>query len=432
MRAKTSMALYLAALLLLAAGCPWLVSAEEPEPADSCVECHAELSDELGAPVEAMKDDLHASRGLSCADCHGGNPHDPDPTAMDAEQGFRGVPKKTEVPEFCARCHSEPAYMRRFNPSLPTNQRERYLTSVHGQRLAEGDGKVATCTDCHGSHGMLSGRQVRSPVYPANIPSTCGRCHSKAAYMSEYGLPVLQEHDYRSSVHGKLLLQKRDLSAPTCSTCHDNHGASPPGVTSIADVCGQCHVNNRDFFVASPHKKAFDDLGLAECVTCHGNHAIQHASDSMLGVDEGALCRRCHVPASKGFVAAKTMRSAIVGLEGAIAETDAALRDAERLGMEVSEARYEFAAAHQILIKARTSVHRFSADSVVGVLNEGLGLCQKTKSVAHAAIEEATTRRRNLLFPVGIIGILILVLALKLRQLERPGGKPDSFDRRPR
>ena len=152
----------------------------------------------------------------------------------------------------------------------------------------------------------------------------------------------------------------------------------------------------------------------------------------MLGVDERALCRRCHVPASKGFVAAKTMQSAMAGLEGAIQDSDAKLRLAERLGMEVSDARYEFAAAGQILIKARTAVHRFSADAVVSVLNDGLELCKKTNAVADQAIEEATTRRRNLLFPVGIIGILILVLVLKLRQLERPGGKPDSSDRRPR
>lgn len=409
-----------AAFFVAVASFLWAAAAAAEEKANSCVECHSALPDELGAPVEAMKNDLHASHGLSCADCHGGNPDDPDMSSMDEAAGFRGAPKKTEMPDFCAHCHSDPAYMRRFNPSLPTNQRERYLTSVHGQRLAEGDEKVATCTDCHGSHGMLPGRQIDSPVYPANVPSTCGHCHSKAAYMAEYGLPVLQEADYRSSVHGRLLLQKRDLSAPTCSTCHDNHGASPPGVESIADVCGQCHVNNRDFFVASPHKKAFDRLGLAECVTCHGNHAIQNASDSMLGVGEGALCRRCHVPGSRGFAAAKTMSSALIGLGGAIADTDAALDRAERLGMEISEARYEFGEAGQILIKARTAVHRFAPDPLIDVLNEGLELCKRTKAVAHEAIEEATTRRRNLFLPIGIIGLLILALALKLRQLERP------------
>ena len=392
--------------------------AEETQP-NSCVACHTELGDELGAPVQAMKNDVHGKHGLSCADCHGGDPSDPDPTAMDPERGFRGKPKKAEVPDFCGRCHSDPAYMRRVNPSLPTNQRERYLTSVHGKRLAEGDTNVATCTDCHGSHGILSGRQVDSRVYPANIPATCGHCHSSSDRMAPYGLPVTQEADYRSSVHGALLLKKRDLSAPTCATCHDNHGASPPGVTSIADVCGLCHVNNRDFFVASAHKKGFDDRGLPECVTCHGNHAVARTSDAMLGVDEKAVCGRCHVPGSVGFVAAGRMRGSIEELKRAIDLAEARLRHAERLGMEVEDARYEFQGVGALLIKARTSVHHFAAGPILEGVEEGLDLCKKTEKTAADAVEEAETRRRHLIYPLAAISALILALALKLRQIER-------------
>jgi hypothetical protein len=405
-------------LAVLAASASRAGAAEEA-PVDSCVECHADLEDEEGGPVAAMTNDVHAEHGLSCADCHGGNPKDPDPSAMDEEQGYRGAPSKVEVPDFCGRCHSDPAYMRRFNPSLATNQRERYRTSVHGQRLAEGDENVATCTSCHGSHGMLSGRHVDSPVYPANVPSTCGHCHSDPDHMLPYGLAVRQEADYRASVHGELLLEKRDLSAPTCSTCHDNHGAYPPGATSVADVCGLCHVNNRNFFVASPHKTAFDELDLPECVTCHGNHRIQRTDDEMLGVGEKALCHKCHVPGSDGFVVARRMRAAIDNLKSAMARTENALDRAERLGMEVSDARYDFHGVGAILIKARTAVHKFSSDPVVEAADEGLVLCGKTEKVARDAIEEAQTRRRNLLFPVAIIGCLMLALALKLRQIER-------------
>ncbi len=34
-------------------------------------------------------------------------------------EGFVGVPDYLEVPSFCARCHSDPAYMREHNPALP-------------------------------------------------------------------------------------------------------------------------------------------------------------------------------------------------------------------------------------------------------------------------------------------------------------------------
>ena len=50
---------------------------------DQCVVCHAELDEELAWPVEHFKTDVHLAAGLSCADCHGG-----DPTAEDAEESM--------------------------------------------------------------------------------------------------------------------------------------------------------------------------------------------------------------------------------------------------------------------------------------------------------------------------------------------------------
>jgi len=43
-----------------------------------CIECHQELEDELLAPVVTFKIDIHQQFGLSCADCHGGNPSEED------------------------------------------------------------------------------------------------------------------------------------------------------------------------------------------------------------------------------------------------------------------------------------------------------------------------------------------------------------------
>ena len=48
-----------------------------------------------------------------------------------------------------------------------------------------------------------------------------------------------------------------DLSAPTCTTCHGNHGATPPGFASVANVCSTCHVFQAQLFDSSPHKEAF-------------------------------------------------------------------------------------------------------------------------------------------------------------------------------
>ena len=48
--------------------------------------------------------------------------------------------------------------------------------------------------------------------------------------------------DYQKSVHYAALTKGNDLSAPTCNDCHGNHGAAPPGVGSVANVCGTCHA----------------------------------------------------------------------------------------------------------------------------------------------------------------------------------------------
>ncbi|MCK5341935.1 MAG: hypothetical protein KAR20_00945, partial [Candidatus Heimdallarchaeota archaeon] len=46
---------------------------------DACVSCHMEIDEDLDVPVMSnMVNDIHIQVGLSCADCHGG-----DPTAFD-------------------------------------------------------------------------------------------------------------------------------------------------------------------------------------------------------------------------------------------------------------------------------------------------------------------------------------------------------------
>jgi hypothetical protein len=84
-----------------------------------------------------------------------------------------------------------------------------------------------------------------------------------------------------------------------------------------------------------------------------------------------------------------------------------------------TRARGATRAVNAILIKARTAVHKFDSDPVVAAANEGLALCGTTKKIAAEAIEEAKTRRRNLLLPLAVIAVLMVALALKLRQLER-------------
>ena len=56
---------------------------------------------------------------------------------MSAAHGFIGVPLRTAIPKLCARCHSDPDFMRRYNPRERVDQYAEYLTSVHGARASK-------------------------------------------------------------------------------------------------------------------------------------------------------------------------------------------------------------------------------------------------------------------------------------------------------
>lgn len=385
----------------------------------SCVQCHSLLAGRLKNPVLRLRNDIHAEKGLSCENCHGGDPTSMDFTvAKSKEKGFVGVPKKPQVPEFCSKCHGDLGYMRRFNPSMPVDQLQAYRTSVHGKRLAQGDKKVATCINCHGAHGILQASKSESTVFPANIGKTCSKCHADKEYMKDYKIPTDQMEKYSKSVHGELLMIKRDLSAPTCNDCHGNHGAFPPNVSTVSDMCGQCHVNNRNLFVKSPHKAAFGKLRLPECAICHSNHDVMRTSDTMIGDQPPAVCIRCHAKGSRQIKEAVRIREEIETLKSSIHQASKKIEEAEHLGMEVSEAKFSMKDANSALIKVRTEVHSLSSQDVKKKMDVGTKITSEALKAALAAIEEFHARRRWVILPIVLTFFLAGVLYLKLRQYE--------------
>jgi hypothetical protein len=305
----------------------------------SCIQCHGdeELFDQEHVQmVEDVRQGVHGVIGLSCHDCHGGNPDpslaDDMDTAMDESyrpNPYRGSPEPTEVPGHCGGCHSSPEYMRRFNPNARVDQEREYWTSQHGQALKSGDVRVATCTSCHGVHGILASENPRSSVYPTLVAETCRTCHADEERMSHYQLPngrplpIDQYEHWRESVHAAALLEREDLSAPTCNDCHGNHGAMPPGVQSIAYVCGTCHGREAELFRQSPksvgfetHNELLADMGsegcaechadpepaakitdmhsMTECAACHGNHGVVRPTLAFLSPLPETPCDFCH------------------------------------------------------------------------------------------------------------------------------------------
>ena len=393
----------------------------------SCIECHVKLDDpRLSAPAKLFDNDVHRGRGLSCNDCHGGDPTaDTSEAAKDPMKGFLGKPRTLDIPAYCGKCHSDADLMKRFNPSLRVDQEKEYYTSVHGQLLRTGEQKVATCISCHTVHGIRAVNDPLSSVYPLNVADTCAKCHSNADYMNAFKIPSDQVTKFKTSVHAKALYEKQDLSAPTCNDCHGNHGAAPPGIASVANVCGQCHARQADLFQTSPHKAAFDQQGLAECVTCHSNHDIAAPTDQMIGTHQGALCVNCHSDGDKGFASAGHMRSRLEQLIASIDKANDILTLAERKGMEVSKPKFELKGAADALTHARVLIHSSSTVELDKVVEPGLGVASKGYQAGLDALEELSFRRKGLAVSLVFILFLALLVYLKVRQIEsrQPIGK---------
>ena len=126
----------------------------EPVTETVCLQCHAGQPGHLGAPVNDWRGSVHERNGISCHDCHGGDPTD-FANAMSPERGFIGVPQYAAVPEFCGRCH--------------VGVLADYRESAHGRKVASGG---AQCVVCHGNH------TVREASLELINERDCARCHA--------------------------------------------------------------------------------------------------------------------------------------------------------------------------------------------------------------------------------------------------------------
>lgn len=400
-----------------------VVRALAESPVDGCTACHGALeAPRLSAPVQLFSNDIHRSKGFGCAACHGGDPQATGKEAMDPAKGYLGTPSHEQISQICARCHADAQFMRRYNPALRVDQLAEYRTSVHGRRLTElHDQKVATCASCHTPHAIRPVSDPRSTVHPLKVVDTCGRCHGDATYMAGYDIPTDQLATYKRSVHWSALTAKGDLSAPTCNDCHGNHGAAPPGIASVGNACARCHSVQGELFAGSRHREAFAAMGAPGCATCHSNHEIAPATDPMLGLNEadGALCATCHAADDVGGQAAVAMRALIDRLRNALEASTQILTRAERSGMEVSQAQFDLNGATDALIKARTAVHAFTADAVRAEVAPGLDIATRAHARGQQALADLEFRRLGLFASLVVIGLVIVGLVLKIREIER-------------
>jgi hypothetical protein len=393
-----------------------LASGQAP---NSCLDCHSALPAPFGVTQAKFGQDIHAQKGLTCVSCHGGDASSYDPTqAMSVKAGWKGHVDRARIPDLCGSCHANPAYMRQYDPRLQTDQLAQYHTSVHGKRLAAGDTKVAVCTDCHSVHNVRPPNDPLSTVYPLNVAKTCSRCHSDAAYMKAYGIPTNQYAQYITSVHYQDMAVRGDLSAPTCTTCHGDHGAMPPGVDKVQNVCATCHVFQAQMYEKSTHFKAFQQANLPGCVVCHSNHGIHAPSDARLGTGAAGVCMRCHQPGDVCDRDRANILAHLTQLDHAIDEADQSLRLAESSGMQVSDAILRQDQARDALTKARVTIHTFQPVLVDADIQVGMKIAAANIKAGRDAMVERNHRRIGLGLSLIAIALVLAGLWLLIKRIE--------------
>jgi hypothetical protein len=205
----------------------------------------------------------------------------------------------------CVACHTE--------------KRRAFLLGTHSERGIR-------CHDCHGGDPSAfdqatahSGASYEGTLDKMATVELCASCHSDPDQMRQYGLPVGQLAEYRTSRHGHLLLEGRDLNAPTCTDCHDAHTILPPNdarsnvhPTNIADTCADCHEDEAlmgryglgtdqiETHRVSAHGVALyekHNFAAPTCVSCHGSHAALPPAVTQIA----DVCGQCHVQVRRAF-----------------------------------------------------------------------------------------------------------------------------------
>ncbi len=408
----------LAAVLTL---CALPVAAAEEAP-NSCVACHARLGGKLGPPAREFGSSVHREAGLTCVTCHGGNPSLPGEESMSPKQGFRGKPSRKQIPEFCARCHGSIAMMRQYN--LRTDQFAEYRTSVHGRLLYEkNDPGVAVCTSCHGKHEIRRKSDPQSLVFHSNVPATCGKCHADPVAMKPYRIPTTQLADFEKGAHGQILTGKvpgkNPGLAPNCATCHGIHGATPPGVREVANVCGNCHSAVVGYFRESVHFTAIREGGGPKCVTCHGNHTNRKPTLKVFSGTGPGECGSCHEPDGKALEFAKNARNLLGGIESGLEELQKDLAQAERAGRNTERLKLSLDSARYKLIEAGPAIHAFSVERILPLTREAEGQLQQARKEIRSFQEELSRRRKVAFYSTTILLLIAALLAGKLYLLPK-------------
>jgi len=282
--------IFLTISLLIGAGIYFIPVKLFAQDNDTCLSCHEDK--DLSVTHGKKKISLYFDKkklaksihnGVKCIQCHVGV----NPEEIPHSKNPRNVK--------CGGCHK--------------NEQALYNDCLHGKASSKGDPLAPKCQSCHGSHEIVSNKDRKSPVYPLNVPSLCGKCHKEGSPVQlQRNIP--QSHileNYSESIHGEGLIKKGLSVSATCASCHSPHRILPhtdPRSTinrnNIAATCTKCHTA-----IEYVHKKIIkgelwekEAKVLPACVDCHQPHKARKVFYEQNLSD--ALCKKCHENPSAG------------------------------------------------------------------------------------------------------------------------------------
>lgn len=231
----------------------------------NCLSCHQKKN------VQQYVESIHGKKNIGCKGCH------------DTGHKVKKI-NKQDVAQVCGKCHGE--------------HEKNFKNSIHTTVLNKGNKNAPTCTDCHGSHRIITSKvSVESEA--------CLKCHLDASKFpgEEQGSAKFVQH-YKTSIHAQIQKDTKEEAAG-CVDCHGDHmiqnSANPKSSTTLArqiETCGKCHIQVVEKFRKSKHGQELlnKNVNAPTCSDCHGEHDIQSVliSDQFSKINLTDKCLSCH------------------------------------------------------------------------------------------------------------------------------------------
>lgn len=160
----TKIAIYACALILF--GFCFSTQASATEAKSSCITCHSDpnfatFNNKLRFYFLKWESSTHAYEGVTCNDCHGGNPGESD--KKKAHIGKKNSIYFTDIPKTCGKCHDS------IYESFAKSYHYKYLetpdaSSIHGPN----------CITCHSAGDADMGMGAN----PEEVKKACELCHN--------------------------------------------------------------------------------------------------------------------------------------------------------------------------------------------------------------------------------------------------------------